>query len=163
MVTLRFIRLLALSMWLGSIFFFAAVVAPVSFSVLPTHALAGKVVSGSLFTLHWIGVACAVVFLLAGFLLTLIVRDRSLFHLRDILLFAMLAITLSAHFGIERKMEKLRDGMGVIDTVPHDDPRRVEFNRMHVWSTRMEGSVFVCGLVLMYLVVRDQSAREYRY
>jgi len=60
----------------------------------------------------------------------------------------MLAITLYAHFGIERKMEKLRDSMGVIENVPQQDVRRVAFNRMHVWSERMEGSVFVCGLVL---------------
>lgn len=163
MTFLRFIRLLTLSLWLGSIFFFAAVVAPVAFSVLPTHALAGYVVSGSLFKLHWIGVGCGLVFLLAGVLMAMINREHSPFHPRDILLIAMLVITLSAHFGIERKMEHLRDSMGVIDTIPHDDPRRVEFNRLHVWSTRLEGSVFVCGVLLLMLVARDQNAREYRY
>lgn len=163
MTLLRFIRLLALSLWIGSIFFFAAVLAPVAFSVLPTHALAGMVVSGSLFKLHWIGIACGLVFLLAGVLLALISRDSSPFRPRDLLLAAMMVITLWAHFGVERKMEKLRDSMGVIDTVPHNDPRRVEFNRLHVWSERMEGTVLVCGLVLLFLVVREPSARERRY
>ncbi len=52
--------------------------------------------------------------------------------------------------------------MGVIDEVPHDDPRRVEFNRLHVWSTRMEGSVFIFGLLLFYLEVRAQTANQRR-
>ena len=47
----------------------------------------------------------------------------------------MMAITLYLHFGLERRMLKLRDSIGVIDNVPVDDARRVEFNRMHDWST----------------------------
>jgi hypothetical protein len=41
--------------------------------------------------------------------------------------------------------------------------RRVAFNRMHVWSERMEGSVFVCGLVLFFLVVREPAHRDRWY
>ena len=67
MSVLRFIRLLALALWIGSIFFFAAVLAPTAFSVLPSRTLAGQMVSHSLFTLHWIGLACGLVFLLAAF------------------------------------------------------------------------------------------------
>ncbi len=163
MTTFRFIRLLALSLWIGSIFFFAAVLAPTVFSVLPSRTLAGQVVSRSLFTLHWIGIACGLVFLLCSLLLALIEGGPSPFHRGDLLIVLMMAITLSAHFGIERKMERLRDGMGVVENVPHDDARRIQFNRLHVWSERMEESVFVFGLVLFYLVVRENSHRERRY
>jgi len=41
--------------------------------------------------------------------------------------------------------------------VPHDDARRVEFNRLHHWSTRFEGSVLVLGLALLYLTARRLS------
>jgi len=34
--------LLALSLWIGSIFFFGAVLAPTAFSVLPSRTLAGE-------------------------------------------------------------------------------------------------------------------------
>ncbi len=74
----------------------------------------------------------------------------------------MMAITLSAHFGIERHMNAMRTEMGVIDLVPHDDPRRIEFNRLHVWSTRMESSVFILGLFLFFFVVRAQTANQRR-
>jgi len=159
---LRFIRLLSLALWLGSIFFFAAVLAPTAFSVLPSRTMAGQMVSHSLFSLHWIGIACGLVFLLTCMLLAMLQGD-SAFHARDLLLVAMMAITLYAHFGIERHMETLRTQMGLVENVPHEDARRIEFNRLHVWSERMEGSVFFCGLVLMFLVVRDQGMSERRY
>lgn len=163
MSILRFFKLLALSLWLGSIFFFAAVVAPAAFSVLPSRTLAGLVVGRSLFSLHWIGIGCGLIFLLFSALLALIEGGQSPFHKRDLLLVAMLAITLLAHFGIERRMNVLKADMGVIDVVPQQDARRVEFNRLHKWSTKLEGSVFVCGLVLLFLVVSDQGSRERRY
>jgi hypothetical protein len=160
---LRFLKLLSLALWISSIFFFAAVVAPTSFSVLPSHALAGLVVSRSLFSLHWIGMICGLIFLLSTVLLAIVQGDSTPFHTRDLLLVAMMAITLFAHFGIERRMNTLRTDMGVIDVVPQEDVRRVEFNRLHVWSTRLEGSVFFCGLLLFFLVVREQDSDERRY
>lgn len=163
MSILRFFKLLSLVLWIGSIFFFAAVVAPTVFSVLPSRALAGMVVSRSLASLHWIGLICGLVFLLTSILLAWFQGGVAPFHLRDLLLVLMMAITLLAHFGIERRMNKLRTDMGVIDVIPQQDARRVEFNRLHAWSTRLEGSVFFCGLALLFLVARDQTMRERRY
>lgn len=163
MSILRFLKMLALALWIGSIFFFAAVVAPASFAVLPTRTLAGMVVSRSLNGLHWIGIVCGLVFLLCALLLALLEGGTSPFHGRDLLLVAMMAITLAAHFGIERRMNALKAEMGVIDVIPREDARRVEFNRLHVWSERLEGTVFFCGVVLLYLVVREQETSERRY
>jgi hypothetical protein len=160
---LRFFKLLSLAVWIGSIFFFAAVVAPTVFSVLPSRTLAGMVVSRSLSSLHWIGIVCGMVFLLSSLLLAWLQGGTAPFHLRDLLLVLMMAITFYAHFGIERRMNTLRTDMGVIDVVPHEDARRVEFDRLHVWSRRLEESVFFCGLALLFLVVRDQAMRERRY
>lgn len=163
MSVLRFFKVLSLGVWIGSIFFFAVVVAPTVFAVLPSRTLAGMVVSRSLLNLHWIGLICGLLFLLSAFLLAWIEGGSSPFHLRDLLLVAMMALTLFAHYGVERRMNKLRTDMGVIDVVPQQDARRVEFNRLHVWSTRMEGSVLLVGLALMYLVVRTEAERERRY
>ncbi len=163
MSILRFIKMLVLALWIGSIFYFAAVVAPTAFAVLPSRTLAGMVVSRSLANLHWIGIVCGLIFLLCSVLLAMIEGGPSPFHGRDLLLVLMMAITLTAHFGIERRMNNLKTEMGVIDVIPPQDTRRVEFNRLHVWSERLEGSVFFCGLVLLYLVVREQESSERRY
>ena len=55
MSILRALILLALIAWIGGIIFFAFVLAPTVFRVLPV-ALAGNVVSPSLGILHWIGI-----------------------------------------------------------------------------------------------------------
>ena len=160
---LRFIRLLSLGLWLGAFFFFAAAIAPLLFSVLPSRAMAGLVVGRALSSLHWLGFGCALVFLLASVLMALFQGGASPFHRRDLLLAAMLAVTLYLQFGYQPKMLKLRDSMGVIDNIPVNDPRRVEFNRMHVWSERMEGTVFILGVALLYLIVREQETSPRRY
>lgn len=163
MLILRFLKVLSVGLWVGSIFFFAAAVAPVAFSVLPTRMLAGMVVSRSLVSLHWIGIICGLVFLLCALLIAFVEGGETPFHKSDLLVVAMMALTLFAHFGIERRMNTLRTDMGMIDAVPHEDARRVEFNRLHVWSERMEETVFFGGLVLLYMVVREQNLRERRY
>jgi hypothetical protein len=47
--------------------------------------------------------------------------------------------------------------MVMIDQVPADDARRVEFNRLHVWSTRLEGSVLLLGLTVIFLTARRMT------
>jgi len=35
--------------------------------------------------------------------------------------------------------------------VPPDNPARMQFDALHVWSTRVEGGVLLLGLVVVYL------------
>src|SRR5215813_11109371 len=63
---LRTLMLLALIVWIGGIIFFAFVVAPTLFTVLPTTQMAGDVVSVSLNRLHYIGLVAGVVFLICS-------------------------------------------------------------------------------------------------
>ena len=158
MSLLRFLAILALALWVGGIFFFAAVLAPTVFGVLPTRALAGVVVSHSLAALHWIGLVCGVVFLIAS-MLHAKRHDGSAEPLaaRHVLVVLMLAITLYSQFGLGKRMLRLRDEMGTIDLVAKDDPRRVEFNRMHHWSTRLEGAVFFFGVGALFCASRRLS------
>ncbi len=69
----------------------------------------------------------------------------------------MIALVLIAQFGISGKMNRLRADMGVIDSVAPDDPRRLEFNRLHVWSTRAEGTILILGLTVLFLTTRRLS------
>ncbi len=66
MQALRFLMLLSLVVWIGSIIFFAAVLAPTVFAVLPTRQLAGQVVSRSLGIMHWMGIVSGVAFLICS-------------------------------------------------------------------------------------------------
>lgn len=163
MLILRFFKILALALWTGAIFFFAAVVAPVVFSVLPSRDMAGAIVGRSLASMHWMAFVCGLIFLLCSVLMALIEGGPTPFHRRDLLLLLMLAITAATHFGVERRMNSLKAEMGVIDVVPQDDARRVEFNRLHKWSTKLEGSVLLFGIALLFLEIREDEKSERRY
>lgn len=156
----RFLMLLSLVVWIGGIIFFAFVVAPTVFkpSILPTHQLAGNVVSRSLAMLHGIAVACGIVFLAASIINSLVVNGSAEpFAARNILVCLMILLTLTSMFGVGARMEALKKDMVMIDQVPQDDARRVEFNRLHVWSTRLEGSVLLLGLAVIFLTARRMT------
>ncbi|MDR3764934.1 MAG: DUF4149 domain-containing protein [Acidobacteriota bacterium] len=161
MTFLRFVKVLVLGLWLGSIFFFGAVVAPGAFAVLPSHYLAGLLVSRSLLFLHWMGTAYGLIFLLSAFVIAFVEGGRNPFHGSNFLALLMIVLTLGSHYTVEKKMLALRDSMGVIDTVAKDDPRRVEFNHLHKYSTGLEGAVFVVGLALLYFTVKHENEERY--
>lgn len=155
---LRYLMLLSLVIWIGGLIFFAFVLAPTVFAVLPTRQLAGNVVNRSLGTMHWMALSCGVVFAATSMLDSRIVHGvADPFAARNLLIYAMIILTLVGMFGVASRMLVLRQQMGVIDGVPQDDERRVEFNRLHVWSTRIEGTVLVLGLALLFLTARRMT------
>ena len=154
----RYLMLLSLVVWIGGLIFFAFVLAPTVFAVLPTRQLAGNVVNRSLGILHWMAISCGVVFAITSIIDSRVVDGVvAPFALRNLVIYAMLILTLVGMFGIASRMGILRQEMGLIDNLPHDNPLRVEFNRLHVWSTRIESSVLVLGLALLYLTARRIS------
>ena len=152
---LRALMLLALIVWIGGIIFFAFVLAPTVFAVLPTHELAGNVVNHSLRKLHWMGLVSGVVFLVCSLLYNR-VRHAQLraFSAAHVLVVIMLVLTLISQYAITPRMHALRGEMGVIDNVSASDGRRIEFNRLHERSTRLEGGVFFLGLIVVVLTAR---------
>src|SRR5450631_1313971 len=160
MSLMRFLMLLSLVVWVGGIMFFAFVLAPTVFhpGILPSRLLAGAVVSRSLGILHWIGLASGLVFLVTAMVQSQVTTGvTEAFAGRNLLVFAMIALTLISMFGISTRMLALRSDMVFIDDVPHDDARRVEFNRLHVWSTRLESMVLLLGLAVIFLTARRLS------
>ena len=156
MSLVRYLMLLSLVVWVGGLIFFAFVLAPTVFSVLPTRQLAGNVVNRSLGILHWMALGCGVVFAITSMIYSRIVNGvLEPFALRNMLLYLMIILTLVSMFGIAGRMAVLREQMGVIDDLPYNDPLRMEFNRLHVWSTRIEGLVLLLGLGLLYLTTRQ--------
>ncbi len=150
MAVLRFFMLLSLVVWIGGIVYFGAVVAPTVFSVLPTHELAGRVVSRSLAILHWMGLACGLVFLLTSIIYSrMSTGGYKPFAARNILIIFMIALTLVSQLAISAKMNSMRLQLGAIDQVSPTDPLRMEFNRLHQWSTRLEMTVLALGLVVL--------------
>lgn len=150
--------LFSLVVWIGAIIFFAAVLAPTVFSVLPTRQLAGQVVSRSLGIMHWMGIVAGIVFLICSIWFSyLTVGSAQIFNTRNTLVMIMLVLTLISVFVVASKMEALRADMGIIDNVPQTDARRVQFNELHHWSTRLEVGVLAMGIAVLYLTTKAIS------
>lgn len=149
---LRYLMLLSLIVWVGGLILFAFVLAPTAFAVLPSRHLAGAVVGRSLGILHWMGLISGLVFLSSSLLYSYLVRGTTnVFAGRNILIVLMLALTLISQFGIIPRMDALRASIGEIDSVPPDNPARLQFDALHAWSTRVEDGVLLLGLVVAYL------------
>ena len=160
MSVIRFLMLLSLVVWVGGIIFFAFVVAPTVFhpGILPSRHLAGAVVSRSLGILHAIGLTCGLVFLVTSMIDSQVITGSvAPFAGRNLLVYVMIVLTLVSTFAISGRMLNLRNDMAFIDNIPHDDPRRVEFNRLHEWSTRLESGVLLLGLAVIFLTSRRLS------
>src|ERR1700691_225593 len=153
---LRFLMLLSLVVWIGGLIFFAFVVAPTAFTVLPTTHLAGNVVRSALSKLHWIAIFSGIVYLISSLLYSRLTDGTAhVFTARHILLCAMLALTLVSQFGIMPRMDVLRTSLGDVASAPIDNPDRIQFDSLHAWSTRVEGTVLLLGLVVVYLTARS--------
>jgi uncharacterized membrane protein len=149
---LRFLMLLSLVAWIGGLIFFAFVLAPTAFQVLPNTHLAGNVVGRSLGKLHWIAIVSGIVFLMSSLVYSrMTAGTMHIFALRHVLIVLMLALTLFSQFWIIPRMDTLRATVGDFAAVPINDPARVQFDALHVWSTRVEGAVLLLGLVAVYV------------
>jgi uncharacterized protein DUF4149 len=155
---LYYVMLLALVVWLGGILFFGAVMAPVLFSTLPKRELAGAVVTRALNVLHWIGIGCGVVFLLASLARSFSMTGSAQLGWKHLLIVVMLALTLVSQFVVSKKMVALRRDMVEIDSVVASDPRRVEFNKLHRYSTALEQGVLLLGFIVLWSVTAAEPA-----
>jgi hypothetical protein len=152
---LNVVALLALAFWIGSLVFFGAVLAPTAFTVLPplfaNHAegvhAAGAVVGTAISRLHYCGLICGIVFLVATFFLGRLQAFKMLIA-QGVLVIAMLLLTSYSQFSIIPRMDTARASAGgLIEAVPDSNPARQIFDRLHLESTRVEGLVLFCGLV----------------
>jgi hypothetical protein len=153
---LRALRLYTMVAWVGGLAFFAFVVAPVAFGSLASRHDAGMVVGGTLRVLHWIGLIGGGVFWVATGWLWYSARARVGFVWQLALTAVMLVVTAYSQFRILPAMEVDRAlAGGVVEPVSTDNPARVDFERLHRLSERLEGLVLLCGLGVVFALSRE--------
>lgn len=160
---LRALRMYAMVAWVGGLGFFAFVVAPVAFSVLANAHEAGLVVGGTLRILDWIGLIGGAVFCLAtGWLWLRAEVPARVGFARELALTAvMLLLTAYTQFRVLPAMEVDRAlAGGEVETASLENPGRVDFERLHRLSERLEGLVLLCGLGVMYVLSRESQWPE---
>ena len=153
---LRTIEFLSLSLWLGSDAFLSFVVAPGAFSVLASRDQAGAMVGYALWRMHFAGVVCGVIFLLAR-----LVRTRTLASLAApaaLCVVLMIALTVISQHAVSPRMAGLRTQMGSIQATAADNPLLAEFSKLHRVSVALESGVLLAGFAALYLMVRELAA-----
>lgn len=150
---LRFIEFLSLSLWLGADVFLSFVIAPGAFSILGNRDAAGMMVGYSLARLHYAGIFLGLIFLIARLART---HDFGSFtNAAALCVVLMVVLTAASQFTVSNRMELLKRRMVSVQNTPENDPRRVEFNRLHHTSVFYEGAVLLLGFAGMFLLVRE--------
>jgi Zn-dependent protease with chaperone function len=145
------LRLLLLSIWLGSAVFFIGV-AQSAFAVLPQRELAGAVVNRTLSLLNYGGLAIAVILILTSFVATKNVNRISVWLERFLLLIVAAACTIG-QFVIGLWLSMIRAQLGrPIDEVAADDPLRIQFNNLHEWSVWILIAGMAAALITFFLI-----------
>jgi uncharacterized membrane protein len=166
LIVLRILRLLAIVVWVGGLVFFAFVLAPTAFRVLPSTHDAGTIVGATLRLLNQLGHACGFLFLFATIYpwLRTGARERRILIGEMILVVLMIAATMYVQAAIIPAMERDRIAVGGdIDAAPPGNPSRLDFERLHPLSEKVEGAALLLGIgvvVLMGLEGRSNVAQR---
>ena len=155
---LRTIEFLSLGLWLGGGAFLSFVVAPGAFSILGSRDAAGLIVGFSLARLHFAGIFLGLIFLVARLARTQ--NFASFTTAAALCVVLMVILTSLSQFTVSNRMEALKKEMVSVQNTPENDPRRLEFNRLHHASVRYEGAVLLLGLVGMFLLVRESLPKN---
>jgi uncharacterized membrane protein len=161
--TYRLLQLLAMVVWVGGLIFFAFVMAPTAFSVLPIKHEAGLVVGASLKRFDVLALVSGALFLAATALLfrAAPMRIRGRYEIEFLLAGAMLIATAYIHWNIEPSMERDRVAAGGdIEAAALTAPPRVHFETLHKRSEQMEVGVLLLGLAVLFLMSREQMGAD---
>jgi hypothetical protein len=152
---LRFVRVFALGAWVGAIIYFAAVVTQGAFAVLPNRDTAGLMVGYTLGGLHLMGLIAAVIFVAAS---VAIAKSLKAFVEPAVIGVILMAVLTTASQGyVIPKMAMLRTQMVSVEATPGNDPRRIEFDRLHGISVDLEVGVLLIGLASLFLAAREKQ------
>jgi hypothetical protein len=162
MLALRYLYVLALVVWLGGMVVLGAVVAPTTFQVLQASEPAGgRELAGVLFgtmiaRFHYVAYGCGLVLLLSfGAIAILGPRPRH-FLIRTLVIFAMLAVALYSGYIVLGRIDTIQAEVGMLPSrLAATDLRRIEFDWLHLLSTRLMMFNIVAALVLLYWEARE--------
>jgi hypothetical protein len=151
---LRFLQVIALGTWVGSIIYFIVITQGI-FGVLQSRDQTGLMVAYSLGRLHYLGMVAAVLYLVAG--LALAQSVRAFLQPAMIGVVLMLALTFVTQTRVMPRLAELRTEMVSVDSTPKDNPLRIEFDRLHQTSVRIEMAVLLVGIAALFCTVRGMG------
>ena len=172
MVLLRYVYVLALTLWLGGMIVLGAVVAPSLFATLPAQdpengrALAGLAFGVVLARFHYLAYGAGALLVLSLTLMALLGPRPKGFAVRTGIAAAMLAVALYSgvfvlgEIGtIQREVAAAAPSItaALPSRLPAGDPRRIRFDQLHQLSTRLMMCTVLAALVLLVWEAREPA------
>jgi len=160
---LRFMQLLSMSIWVGGLAFFAFVLAPTAFAVLPSIHEAGLMVGSALKVFDTVELVCGAVFLATTALMfrRAPMRIRGRYELEFLLAAVMIVATGYLTWNVIPAMDQdQRQAGGDVNAVEPTNPARIHFDKLHVRSERVAGTVLLLGLGVLFLMSREHTRVE---
>jgi hypothetical protein len=164
MLAVRYVYVLALVVWLGGMVALGAVVAPTLFQVLQAgdpvngRALAGAAFGTALSRFHLVAYTCGGLLLVALALMRILGPKPIHFAVRALIVLLMLAIAVYSGVVVLGRIDEIQAMAGMLPSrLPDGNPLRVEFDHLHVLSTRLMTANVIGALVLLYWEAREQA------
>jgi hypothetical protein len=165
MLALRYVGVVALTLWVGGLLVLGGIAAPSIFEVLAARQVPGlsgdRVLAGAIFgevlrRFHLLTYLCGVV-LLATLVVRGVLGPRPiLFAMRLAIGFAMLIASAYSGLIVSAQIARAQAEIGVApSSLPEDDPRRAAFGRLHAMSTGLELVPVLGGLFLLFRELKD--------
>jgi hypothetical protein len=145
------IQLAILIVWLGAAIFFSVAVAPALFAVLPSRALAGDVVGRLLPPIFYSGMIVGLLVMFTQWR----ANDGWSWRGRETAGFVTVLSCAVAQLFIAPLIQRVRAEIpGPIEVLASNDPRRVEFGRLHGASVAWLGVAMLAALIAAIAAAR---------
>jgi hypothetical protein len=164
MLALRYVYILALVVWLGGMAILGALVAPTTFDVLQMRVpdggreLAGAVFGATIAGFHWVAYGAGALLLVTLGIMRILGPRPAAFGVRVAIVILMLAVAVYSGLVVLDRIDALQAAAGgLASRLPESDGRRIEFDRLHILSTRLMMVNLAGALVLLYWEAREKG------
>jgi len=162
MLALRYAALLTLVVWIGGLVALGAIAAPAIFDVLSAREAAdGRLLAGAVFgetlrRFHLVTYGAGGVLLLTLVVRRILGPPPKRFAWRLAIATLMCLATISSGWFVAGRIARVQQTIGVAPSrLPADDPRRLEFARLHTLSTSLQLVPLLGGLALIYWELKE--------
>lgn len=150
---LKFIYILSICFWIGSIFFFSFIAAPSIFKVLPSET-AGNVVTDIFPKYYLVAYICGALAIIAALMLRLMYNHWTglMFAVRIAILAVMLGLAVYAGSIIRPQAHEARTEMrSLTEESPNYPEIHDKFRSLHRASAIMNSAVFLLGIAILFI------------
>jgi uncharacterized membrane protein len=149
----KFLYILALCFWIGSIFFFSFFAAPSIFKVLPRE-IAGNVVTDIFPKYYFVAYICGAAAIIASILLRVFYEHKPgmLSAIKIGGLFVMLSLAVYAGEVVRPQAHEAREEMrSLTEASPNYPASYDKFRKLHTRSAVINSGVFLLGIAILFL------------